>query len=106
MKCPLCPLSSGINKDAPGTVHLIDVREPQEVAAGTFNGAVNFPIYALEKSIDKLPNGKPVNIFCGSVGRSGEAYDMVKLYKPELKTAFLDADIKWAKDGSYTISAK
>ncbi len=95
-----------IYKDAPGTVHLIDVREPQEVAAGTFKGAVNFPINALEKSIDKLPTDKPIIFFCGAGGRSGEAYDMVKLYKPELKTAFLDADIKWAKDGSYTISAK
>ena len=42
----------------------------------------------------------------GGDGVSGEAYDMVKLYKPELKTAFLDADIKWAADGSYTIKAK
>ncbi|MBP9906378.1 MAG: rhodanese-like domain-containing protein, partial [Rhodoferax sp.] len=95
-----------IYKEAPGTVHLIDVREPQEVAAGTFKGAVNFPINTLEKSIDKLPTDKPIIFFCGAGGRSGEAYDMVKLYKPELKTAFLDADIKWAADGSYTIKAK
>jgi hypothetical protein len=31
---------------------------------------------------------------------------MVKLYKPEIKTVFLDADIKWAKDGTYTIKGK
>ena len=28
---------------------------------------------------------------------------MAQLYKPELKTVFLDAEIKWLKDGSYTI---
>lgn len=92
-----------IMKDAPGSVHLIDVRDPQEHAAGTFKGAINMPINSLEKNIDKLPSDKPIVFFCGAGGRSGEAHDMVKLYKPELKTVFLDAEIKWAKDGSYTI---
>ena len=31
------------------------------------------------------------------------ASDGAKLYKPALKTVFLDAEIKWTKDGSYTI---
>ena len=31
---------------------------------------------------------------------------MAKLYKPALKTYFPDADIKWTKDGSYTIVEK
>jgi rhodanese-related sulfurtransferase len=92
-----------IYKEAPASVHLIDVREPQEFAAGSFKGAVNVPINSLEKSIDKLPSDKPIVFFCGAGGRSGEAYDMAKLYKPELKTVFLDAEIKWLKDGSYTI---
>lgn len=92
-----------IYKEAPDSVHLIDVRDPQEFAAGTFKGAVNFPINNLEKSIDKLPTNKPIVFFCGAGGRSGEAHDMAKLYKPELKTVFLDAEIKWLKDGSYTI---
>ncbi len=95
-----------IYKEAPTSVHLIDVREPQEFAAGSFHGAVNMPINSLEKNLDKLPLDKPVIFFCGAGARSGEAYDMVKLYKPELKTAFLDADIKWTKDGGYTIKGK
>lgn len=92
-----------IFKEAPASVHLIDVRDPQEFATGTFKGAVNFPINSLEKSIDQLPSDKPIVFFCGAGGRSGEAHDMVKLYKPALKTVFLDAEIKWLKDGSYTI---
>lgn len=92
-----------IYKDAPDSVHLIDVREPQEFAAGTFKGAANYPINNLEQSLDKLPTDKPIVFFCGAGGRSGEAHDMVKLYKPELKTVFLDAEIKWLKDGTYTI---
>jgi rhodanese-related sulfurtransferase len=92
-----------IYRQAPDTVHLIDVREPQEFATGTFKGAINMPVNALEKNIDKLPTDKPIIFFCGAGGRSGEAHDMVKLYKPALKTVFLDAEIKWLKDGSYTI---
>ncbi|MBP6646642.1 MAG: hypothetical protein KA207_12345 [Burkholderiaceae bacterium] len=95
-----------IYKDAPNSVHLVDVREPQEVATGTFKGAINISINSLEKRIDELPSDKPIVFFCGAGGRSGEAYDMVKLYKPELKTFFLDADIKWNKDGTYAIKGK
>lgn len=95
-----------IYKEAPASVHLIDVREPQEFASGSFKGAINMPINSLEKSLDKLPLDKPIIFFCGAGGRSGEAYDMVKLYKPELKTVFLDAQIQWTKDGAYTIKGQ
>ena len=95
-----------IYKEAPDSIHLIDVRDPQEFSTGSFRGAVNVPINALEKRIDELPADKPIVFFCGAGGRSGEAHDMAKLYRPQLKTYFLDADIKWNKDGSYTIAAK
>jgi hypothetical protein len=35
--------------------------------------------------------------------RGGEAYDMVQLLRPELKVYFLNAAVKFAKDGSHTI---
>lgn len=92
-----------IYKEARDTVYLIDVREPQEFAAGSFKDAVNISINTLEKRIEQLPTDKPLIFFCGAGGRSGEAYDMVKLYKPDLKAVFLDADIKWSRDGNYTI---
>lgn len=95
-----------IFKEAPDSVYLIDARDPQEFATGTFKGALNMPINSLEQNLDKLPTDKPIIFFCGAGARSGEAHDMVKLYKPELKTVFLDAEIKWAKDGSYTFKAK
>jgi len=92
-----------IFKEAPDSVHIVDVREPAEMATGTFKGAINIPVSTLEKNLDKLPKDKPIIFFCGAGARSGEAHDMVKLYKPEIKTVFLDAAIKWYKDGSYTI---
>jgi len=94
-----------IYKEAADSVYLIDVREPGEMATGTFKGAINMPVSTLEKNLDKLPKGKPIIFFCGAGARSGEAHDMVKLYKPEIKTVFLDAAIKWAKDGTYTLKA-
>ena len=94
-----------IYKDAPDSVYFIDVRDPAEVATGTFKGALNMPVSTLEKNMDQLPKDKPIIFFCGAGSRSGEAFDMVKLYKPEIKPVFLDAAIKWAKDGTYTIKA-
>ena len=92
-----------IYKEAPDSIFLIDVRDPKEFESGTFKGAINMPLSTLEKNLDKLPTGKPIVFFCGKGARSGEAHDMVKLHKPEMKTVFLDADIKWAKDGTFTI---
>lgn len=94
-----------IHREAPGSVHLIDVREPAEFAAGSFKGAINMPINTLEKNLDKLPKDKTIVFFCGAGGRSGEAHDMVKMYKPELKTVFLDAHVEWKVGGAYTIKA-
>ena len=92
-----------ILKEAPDSVALVDVRDAGEFASGTFKGAVNIPINALEKQIDKLPSDKPIIFFCGAAGRGGEAHDMVKLLKPTLKTYFINAEIQWKKDGSYTM---
>lgn len=93
-------------KEAPSSIHLIDVRDPEEFATGSFKGAINIPINSLEARIDQLPDDKPIVFFCGAGGRSGEAYDMVKLYRPALNAYFLDMGIKWSKDGTYTIAVK
>ncbi len=92
-----------IFKEAPDSLYLVDVRDASEFATGTFKGAVNIPINSLEKQIDKLPSDKPIIFFCGAAGRGGEAHDMVNLLKPALKTYFINAEIKWKKDGSYTM---
>lgn len=95
-----------IYREAPQSVHLIDVRDPHEFAAGTFKGAVNQPVATLDKNLDKLPADKPIVFFCGAGGRSGEAHDIVKAARPELKTVFIDAKIQWQANGDYTIAGK
>lgn len=95
-----------IFKEAPDTVVLIDVREQKEFESGAFKGARNIHINTLEKRINELPDNKPIIFICGAGSRSGEAHDMAKLLRPQLKTYFIDAEIKWAKDGTYTIKQK
>jgi rhodanese-related sulfurtransferase len=93
-------------RENPGSVMLVDVRDAKEFAAGTIKGAVNIPMNELEKKIATLPTDKPVVFVCGTGARSGEAYDTVKLLGGKVQASFIDADIKFNADGSYTMTAK
>jgi rhodanese-related sulfurtransferase len=94
-----------IVKEKPDGVLLVDVRDAKEFGRGTVKGAVNIPIGDLEKKIATLPTDKPIVFICGTGARSGEAYDMVKLVRPELKQVyFLDAELKFNGDGSFKVS--
>ena len=90
----------------PGSVMLVDVRDPKEVASGMIKGSVNIPMNELEKKIATLPADKPVVFICGTGARSGEAYDTVKLLGGKVQASFLDADVKFNADGSYTMVQK
>jgi rhodanese-related sulfurtransferase len=93
-------------KENPGSLLLVDVRDAKEFAAGSVSGAVNIPINELERKIATLPTDKPVVFICGTGARSGEAYDMVKLFGGKVQAVFIDADIKFAGNGVYAITAK
>jgi rhodanese-related sulfurtransferase len=93
-------------KTNPSAVMLIDVRDAKEFASGAIKGAVNLPINELEKKVGTLPTDKPVVFICGTGARSGEAYDMVKLYRAEVQAYFLDAEAKFTADGSYSMKQK
>lgn len=53
---------------ADGKVQIVDVREPQELAANGFiEGAINIPLRTLLKNLDKLPaKDQPIVLVCGS----------------------------------------
>ncbi len=93
-------------KQNPGSVMLVDVRDPKEVAAGTIKGAVNIPMNELEKKIAGLPTDKPAVFMCGTGARAGEAFDTVKLLGGKVQASFLDADIKFNPDGTYSMKQK
>jgi rhodanese-related sulfurtransferase len=93
-----------IFQESPASVLFVDVRDAKEFSVATIKGAVSIPIGQLEKRVEELPKDKPVIFFCGTGGRAGEAYDTVKLIRPEVNAYFLDADMQFNPDGSYKIT--
>jgi rhodanese-related sulfurtransferase len=94
-----------IIKEDPDSILLIDVRDPDEFAAGAFKTAVNIPTDELEKKIATLPADKPIVFVCNTGARSGEAFYMVQDLRPELKEVYyLEAETIYGKDGSVKIN--
>lgn len=55
-------------------VPLVDVREPDEFAAGHVPGAVNLPMSSLGEHLDELPEG-PFDVICQLGGRSARVVE-------------------------------
>ena len=88
----------------PESVMLIDVRDADEFAKGTFKTAVNIPVENLEPKIKDLPADKPVIFVCSTGARSGEAYYMTREVRESLKDVFyVEAEIDFKSDGSFEI---
>jgi rhodanese-related sulfurtransferase len=93
-----------ILQENPDSILLIDVRDPDEVAAGAFKTAVNIPSDKLEAEIKSLPSNKPIVFVCATGSRSGEAFYMVQDMRPDLKDVYyLEAEVTYNKDGTYKI---
>ncbi len=90
-------------KEAPTSVHLIDVRDPEEFKTGSLPTAINMTVDEVEEKVAKLPNDKPIVFICSTGARSGEAYDIVKPKRGDLKIYFLNATVEYAKDGSFKL---
>ncbi|MEW8585463.1 MAG: rhodanese-like domain-containing protein, partial [Candidatus Thiodiazotropha sp.] len=87
--------------DNPDDFHWYDVRDPEEVESdGTFGKAVIMTVDEVEDNVDKLPTDKPIVFFCSTGARSGEAYDLVRMKREDLKIYFLDANVAFNPDGS------
>jgi rhodanese-related sulfurtransferase len=54
----------------PPDATLLDVREPDEWAAGHAAGATHLPMSELTRRMDELPDGDPLYVICRSGGRS------------------------------------
>ena len=70
---PATDYASALINDA----QLIDVREPDEVAAGTLPGAVNIPLGSLEDRVAELDPARRVVLLCRSGGRSTAAAEFL-----------------------------
>ena len=95
-----------IMKESPDSLLLVDVRDAKEFNAGAIKGAINMPIGEVGKKVDTLPKDKPIVFLCGTGARAGEAYDTVRLLRSELQAYFIDAEMKFNADGTYSIKER
>ena len=60
-------------------LQLVDVRTPEEVAAGTIVGAQNIDFKApgFKDAMDQLDKQKPIVVYCGAGIRSGKTGDLL-----------------------------
>lgn len=59
------------------TTNFVDVREPDEVAAGSLPGTVNIPLGDLPNRVGELDRTQPVVLLCRSGGRSTSAAEFL-----------------------------
>jgi rhodanese-related sulfurtransferase/DNA-binding transcriptional ArsR family regulator len=58
------PAADLLERAKKGLVTVLDVRPPEEFAAGHVKGAVNIPIHELERRLAELPRRKEVVAYC------------------------------------------
>jgi phage shock protein E len=56
---------------------LVDVRTPEEYAAGHIPGAVNIPLQSLSERMDEISGDQPVVLYCQSGNRSAQAVELL-----------------------------
>lgn len=56
------------------TLQLVDVRDPEEFAAGHIPGAINIPVATFASQSEVLAKKKRIIVYCNSGGRSYNAY--------------------------------
>lgn len=59
-------------------IHLIDVRETDEVESGKIPGIINIPLGLLEFKLQDLDKATPYTMVCRSGGRSGRAVQILE----------------------------
>ncbi len=88
----------------PDSILLIDVRDTDEFAKGSFKTAVNIPVENLEPKIKGFPDDKPIVYVCSTGARSGEAFYMTKDVRESLKDVYyVEAQIDFKEDGTFEI---
>jgi rhodanese-related sulfurtransferase len=60
-------------QDLPADAVILDVREPEEWAAGHVEGATHVPLGEVPQRLGELPDADPLYVICRSGNRSGRA---------------------------------
>ena len=83
-------LKSIINSDNPA---LIDVRQPFEYSSGHIPNAINISLQTLTANLDKIPNDRPVILYCATGYRTAMGvmtlqmlgYSNVRAFSPSIQ---------------------
>lgn len=94
----------GLLAERPDNLVIVDVRDAEERAVAFLEGSLHIAVGELEDKVFDLPDDKKIVFICTAGGRSGEAYDLAKLLNPGLDVAFVDAVVKYNKDGTIEVS--
>ena len=94
------PAKELLDRARKGLVTVLDVRPPEEFAAGHVPGAINIPVHELEKRIKELPRRREVVAYCRGP-YCLMSYDAVSvLRKKGLKARRLEAGMpEWRASG-------
>jgi rhodanese-related sulfurtransferase len=76
---------------------VVDVREPDEFAAGRVPGAINQPLSQFDP--ERLPKDKPVILICRSGGRSANALSRSRAAGREDVRHYAGGTAGWQKRG-------
>lgn len=77
---------------------LIDVRTPEEFAAGYIPGAINISLQELQQKMNRIPKDKPVIVYCRSGNRSAFAANLL-MQAGYTEVYDLGGIIDWARQG-------
>jgi rhodanese-related sulfurtransferase/DNA-binding transcriptional ArsR family regulator len=94
------PAKELLDRARKGLVTVLDVRPPEEYAAGHLPGAINIPVQQLEKRLSELPKRKEVVAYCRGP-YCLMSYDAVQLLRKKgLKARRLEAGLpEWRSAG-------
>ncbi|MBO0348264.1 rhodanese-like domain-containing protein [Phormidium pseudopriestleyi FRX01] len=78
---------------------LIDIRQPSEYASGHILNAINIPLRTLPENIDKIPQNRPVILYCTSGYRTGIGVMTLRLLGYTNVSAFPPSIQGWKASG-------
>ena len=78
---------------------LLDVRAPDEYAAGHIAGSHNIPLYELEQRIDEVPRSRPLLVYCAGGARSPIAASLLRAHGRQRLVEIRDGFDAWRAHG-------